>query len=213
MKKWLRIPLIIILAVLTILIFNEPGPVWFFPIFLIAYLFKDKLSRLENLKPRLIIKYVIFGVLIGLIIEMFAIIASQSIPIGQRALFHQEPIPDLILAIGYYAMLMLGSYIMLRRYNYSLKQIFILGGIFGVILEQHGGVLLSIFEGNILGGIYVFLSYSSLIALPYLVFQKGFNKFKRKETIWKYLISLLILIGFYLLFLGYFLIVNPIVSS
>mgnify|MGYP003977509971 CR=1 FL=1 len=150
MKKWLRIPLIIILAVLTILIFNEPGPVWFFPIFLIAYLFKDKLSRLENLKPRLIIKYVIFGVLIGLIIEMFAIIASQSIPIGQRALFHQEPIPDLILAIGYYAMLMLGSYIMLRRYNYSLKQIFILGGIFGVILEQHGGVLLSIFEGNIL---------------------------------------------------------------
>ena len=204
----------IILAILVFLVFNEPGPVWFFPIFVIAYFLRKHLSRLGNLNMKLITKYVIVGVIIGLAIEFLAIIATQSIPYGQRELFHQAPIPDLILALGYYATLMLGSYFILKRYKYSLKEFFILGGIFGLIFEAYGQVFLSVIQGNFLGGIYVFLSYSSLIALPYMIFEKEFEKDKtpKKSSKLKYIKSLLILALFHLIFLAYFIIVNPILG-
>ena len=106
---------------------------------------------------------------------------SLKLPADQRALFHPMPIPDLIFAVGYYAALSVAGYLLLKKTSFSLKQVFILGGIFGLIAEQHGAVLMGVLAGNILGGLYVFLSYASLLAIPYLIFEKDFARKKREE--------------------------------
>ena len=118
-------------------------------------IFEFKKIKLRN-------KYVFVGLVVGLIIESLAIISSMSRLPENRDLFHPDPIPDLILAIGFYIVLMLGSYFILKKYKFSLKQFFITGGIFGLIFEEHGVVLLKLLNGDILGGIYVILSYGSL---------------------------------------------------
>jgi len=215
MKKFIKPVLIIILAILTFLIFNEPGPVWMFSLFLILYLLRNPIKKIISIvMPIRSLKYFLIGLISGLFIEFLAILSSMKLPVGQRALFHQEPIQDLILAAGYYAFLTIGTYFILKKYEFSLKEIFILGGIFGLIAEQHGGILLQLLSGNILGGIYVFLSYGSFLALPYMLFNEDFNKFDRKKAAFlKYLFALLILAIGYGLFLLYFLLMNPIVGS
>ncbi|MBW2989961.1 hypothetical protein KY358_06620 [Candidatus Woesearchaeota archaeon] len=212
MNSILKIFVVLALSFLTFIIFNDPGPVWFFPLFLVALLFKDFFAKFRIMKGGLALRYVCAGVFFGLLIEFLAILSSQGVPAGQRALFHQEPIPDMILAFGYYALIMVGSYMILKKYDYSLKEFFVFGGIFGILLEEHGKVLLQVLAGNILGGIYVFLSYSSLLALPYVIFNEDFKRYPRKSSILKYPVSLLMLIVFYLFFLGYFLLVNPLIS-
>jgi hypothetical protein len=215
MFKLIKYILTILLIILTFLVFNEPGPVWFFPLFLLIYLLKNPIRRVINFKKiKLPIKYVLVGLMMGLFIEFLAILSSMKLPPEQRALFHPEPIPDLILSIGCYTALMIGSYFILKKYYFSLKQFFIFGGIYGLILEEHGGVLLQLLSGNILGGIYVFLSYGSLLAIPYLLFNENFNIFNRKKSNFlKYLFALLILLLSYMFFLIYYVLVNPIVSS
>lgn len=215
MANFIKYISITILIILTILIFNEPGPVWFFPIFLVIYLLKNPIRKIISLLvPKVLLRYFLIGLASGLFIEFLAILSSAKLPLEQRALFHPDPIPDLILALGYYTALTLATYFILRKYNFSLKEFFILGGIFGLLAEEHGKILIQLLSGNILGGIYVFLSYSSFLALPYMIFSEDFNKFKRKKSIIsKYLIALLILALFYALFLLYYLLINPILSS
>lgn len=215
MGKFIKSILIIILIILTFLIFNEPGPVWFFALFLIFYLSRKSIRKIINLLiHKLAVKYFLTGIVGGLFIEFLAILSSMKLPPAQRALFHPDPIPDLILGVGYYTALTLGGYFIVKRYKFSLIQFFLLGGIFGLIGEEHGGVLLQLLAGNILGGIYVFLSYASFIALPYMLFNEKFNKFIRKKSrILKYPVGLLILAFFYVLFLLYYLLINLILSS
>lgn len=211
MPKFIKYIPTILLIILTFLIFNEPGPIWLFPFFLILYHLKDPIQKFLRLNIQ---KYLMVGILIGLFIELLAIIDNLNVPPEQRALFHPDPIPDLILGFGYYLFLMLGSYLVLKKYDYSLKQFFIITGIYGIISEQNGAILLQVLGGNILAGIYVFLSYGPLFAIPYLFFINDFKQLQRKKSKFlKYPITLLILELSYGLFLIYYLSVNPIVSS
>jgi len=204
--------ILILLAVLNIVIFNEPGPVWMFSLFLVLIVFKEQILKIIHVKFKLSNKYVITGLIAGLIIEVLAIINSMKLAPADRALFHPDPIPDLILAVGYYVLLGIGSYILLRKNKFYVNEVFVLGGIFGLIVEQHGLVLLSVFAGNILGGIYVFLSYGAFLALPYLLY---FNEFKGKRNSSKimYVKTLLIWAVFYLAFLVYYVSVKAILAS
>ncbi len=198
-KVYFAIPLIL----LTFIIFQEPGPIWFFPIFLLAYIFEDKIKR--KAQRSLFSKYVITGLVVGILIELLAIINTANIPLGERALFHQLPIPDLILAAGYYAALFIGSFIIVKKYNFSVKQLFILGGVFGLIFEQFGIILLSF---SLLNYAYVFLSYGSFLALPYLIYKDNFKK-RNKISLLRFIKSFFILVFFYLIFSIYFFILNP----
>lgn len=197
---------------MTYLVFNKPGPVWLFPPLLILYPLREKIGGfVGKLTKKKNIKYVISGLFVGLIIEILAIINSMKLAPEQRALFHPEPITDLIFGAGYYILLMTGSYLIAKRYNFSLKQFFVLGGIFGLLLEQHGEVLLQVLGGNILGGIYVFLSYGALLAFPYMFFESDFGKSDKKRKklgFFGYVLSFLILAGFYLLFLVYYSVIG-----
>ncbi len=200
---------IIFLAIITIIVFNEPGPVWFFPVFLIALMIRKDIRKWMPAKKKISSKYVAFGLAAGLFIEVLAILNSLKLVPEQRALFHPLPVPDLIIAVGYYAVLSIASYLILKKTSFSLKQVFVLGGIFGLIAEQHGAVLLGILAGNILGGIYVFLSYASFLAIPYLIFERDFARRKREKPVFASYPIVLVYWGVaYVIFLAYYIIVS-----
>jgi len=195
--------LLIIIALFTLFVFNEAGPIWVFSVFILFYIFRNKIKVKLSL-----LKYILFALITGLFIEALAIINSLKLPIEERALFSPYPIPDLIFAIGYYSFFALGIFFILRKYKFSLKELFIIGGIFGIFAEQHGLVFLSF---NSINYLYVFLSYGSFIALPYLIFFRDFKKLKRKQTNLKYLFIILALIVSYLAFLVYYLLLSQII--
>lgn len=215
MINLIKLVIIIPLVVLTFIIFNEPGPIWFFALFLILYLLKDPIKKIiSGVMPVLPIRYFLVGVIGGLFIECLAILNNLKLPAEQRVLFHPDPIPNLILGLGQYVALAIGSYFILRKFDFSLWEFFVFTGIFGVVIEEHGGILMQVLGGNILGGIYVFLSYASFLALPYMLFREDFNEFSRKKAIIpKYLIAILILALFYALFLLYVFLMTPIVGA
>lgn len=215
MVKLVKSILIILLAILTVLIFNEPGPIWLFAIFLIVYLLRNPIRKTINqVLPKLSIKYFLAGFITGMFIEFLAILNNMKLPPEQRVLFHPDPIADLILGAGQYIALTVGTYFILKKCDFSIKEFFVLGGVFGLVVEQHGGILMQLLNGNILGGIYVFLSYSSLLAFPYMLFSKDFSDFNRtKSIIPKYVIAVSILVFFYALFLLYILLMYPLFGT
>ena len=207
-----------ILVLVTLGIFRNPGPVWLFPIFLIAYQYKDKLykekeiiknkKKLKWLPKHLGKKYVLTGILIGIFLEILSIINNMGIEIGKKTLFHQKPIQDIILALGYYGILAIAGYWILRKYKYSILQFFTLGSIFGIVFEQHGKILLGLFNLKILDGIYVMLTYGSFFGLNYLIYLRYFKEQRLNPGTKDYLKSFLSLGIAYFCFLIYYYLAN-----
>lgn len=85
-------------------------------------------------------------------------------------LLHPQLLPDLILAIGFYGSFGIVWSFLLKRFNYSLKEVFILQGLFGVFLEQKGAVFLqglAILPVGIILWFFVCIVYGSFIAIPF----------------------------------------------
>ena len=203
--------ILIILLAFLVLIVTAPGPIWFFPLFLVVYLLREKISFLLKRFRSLPIKFFAIALLTGFFVELLAIINSLPLPPEQRALFHPDPLPDLIFAFGYYAFIALGAFFILKRYDFSLRKFFSFAGIYGVLTEQLGAVFAMVLSGNLLAGIYVFFSYGSFLALPYLVLEKDFAELKRKKTrITSYILSMLVLFFCFFLFALYFLVVQAV---
>ncbi len=161
--------------ILTILSFENPM-LFIFPMWIFVVLLKTPLTRVFAKFPR-DWGFVVAGVLFGLLTELFAILNSLDLPPDERILLHPEPIPDLIYGLFYYSFLIFTWYFLLRKINFSVKDIFFLTGIFGIFVEETGQVFLRIFSQPVTGFLYAIMVafvYGIFPMLAYLLTEGRF---------------------------------------
>lgn len=114
----------------------------------------------------------------GLLTEIAAWLGHYLARSPDPALFHPQLIPDLIIGVGFYLGWALAWLIVLQRWTWSLRAVFLTMGLFGVGIEQQGAVLIGaigVLPANpLLSGymlLYVALVYGSFIGLGYLPLQ------------------------------------------
>lgn len=154
MKK--HIFLIFIAIIFTFLGFTS-GPMAFLaPLAIVTYFFRDKIFLfLNRFSP--LAAFVISGVIFGLITELLAIIENLDISADQRVLLSASPVKDILFGFVYYSLVMFTWYFLLKRYNYSRKEVFLVTGIYGVFVERSGQVLIGIFNAPIIGSLYALI--------------------------------------------------------
>lgn len=166
----------------------SPNPLSLYPIFVLAYFFREKI----NFSPKLWFPYVL---LVCLSLEFLAWLGNYIEANPEPALFHPQLIPDLLLGIGFYSGWVLAWWIVLRRWHFSVLEVFVLQGLYGVVFEQDGAILLlgiSQFPLGLVFWLYVFLVYGSTMGLVYLPFRARTEK--QKSSFWKYPALLLLMI-------------------
>ncbi|MCX7858821.1 MAG: hypothetical protein N2385_01920 [Chloroflexus sp.] len=96
----------------------------------------------------------------------------------EPALLHPQLIPDLIISIGVYSAWWLAWWLMLQYYHFTTSEIFVITGLYGVIIEQQGAILLAGLSTFPLGAIlWVFVAtvYGSTMALAFFLVRDSFT--------------------------------------
>lgn len=133
------------------------SPMWLaFSVWILVYLFRTRLrqwiDRWNLPKP-----YIGLGVIFGLVIELFAILDNVNLPPDERILLNPNPVADLIMAVPYYLLIGVTWYALLRRFAYTARQVFFVTGVFGIVVEQNGAILLGLMGSPIIGGLLALL--------------------------------------------------------
>ncbi|MHA1339782.1 MAG: hypothetical protein ACTSRZ_03210 [Promethearchaeota archaeon] len=204
------------IIVLTIVLLFKEAQILIISVFLFILVIKhQEVSEYENYfanqekipresvrsinKIRLFLAITLVGLIFGELTELFAVLSNLHLPPEERILFLPDPILDLLVAIAYYLPIMIVVAIFLVKFQIDLKFIFILGGIYGVITEQNGAILLSL---NFIFWIYVFLVYGSFISIPYVIFAGKLSNItlKRKNKVFVFVLFLVsMLFAFFIL--------------
>ena len=185
MNKPLFLASIILLVALT---FGKLYMLTLLPIFLLILSITPTKNIFTKMKSPTLLKFLILGILTGLLTETLAIMNNLHLPAAEKALFNPDPVMNIIVSFGYYIPLIIAWFFVLKKYKFKTSQIFIISGIIGVFAEGVGAALLSF---NILVWIYVFLVHGSIVALPFSILQDEFSKFKTKDKKTKYLIAII----------------------
>ena len=142
------------------------GTTWLiFTVLTALHRFRERVWRLYGRSGSLA-KYLAVGMASAYLTEVLAVIDNLKRPPGERALLHPDPLTDLYLAFAYYLPFVLYWGLVVRRYDYSWREVFLIGGATGILMEQSGAVFLSM---NPLAWLYVLLVYGSYKAIPVLV--------------------------------------------
>jgi len=123
-------------------------------------------------------RYVLTGLTSAYLLEILAVIDNLKREPSERILLNPSPPVDIYLALAYYTPFILYWGLVLRKYDYSPRDVFILGGVSGIFMEQTGAVFLSL---NILAWFYVFLVYGSYKAIPAFLHWQSLRKNRRKN--------------------------------
>jgi|SRR3989344_1443247 len=186
---------LIFLGLILIFIGFEKPMTFIFPLWIFTYLFKEKLTKISEIIPKNY-RFLVLGILFGLLLETFAIMQNWSLPDEQKILISPDPLLDLIYGFFYYFLLIAAWFFLLKRTSYSKKDVFILTGIYGIFTEEIGQVFLRIFEVPLYGLLYALLIatiYGIFPMLAYLLTEKNFEGTRRKVRKRSYFFALLLL--------------------
>lgn len=165
-----------------------------FPMWIFAYLFKEKISLLLNRFP-LPVAFIGTGIFFGLLTEFFAILNNLSVPAEQRILISPNPALDLIYGFFYYMNLIVVWYLLLRKISYSKKEVFLITGLVGIFTEESGQVFLRILSTPLEGSLYtviVMFVYGIFPMITYLLCEERFKRTKTNFAL-KYIFAILAL--------------------
>lgn len=98
------------------------------------------------------------------------------------ALFHPQLIPDLVIGVGVYVAWWLTWWLALRRFAFSTAEVFVTTGLYGILLEQQGKILLAglkTFPTGLVLWAFVALAYGSTMALAVQLGGAGFPGTRR----------------------------------
>lgn len=152
-----------------------------FPMWVIVYLFRDRISGILGNLP-LPIAFIGAGVIFGLMTETFAIIDNLSVPHTQRILIDAEPALDLIYGFFYYLMMVTTWYFVLLYHRFSMVEIFLISGLFGIFTEETGAVFLQIFHAPLYGIFYAIIVMFIYGIFPMLALMVTEGRFENKGT-------------------------------
>lgn len=141
-----------------------------------------------------------FGLLVfacGMIAEVLAWGVGFLKHAENPALFHPQLVYDLLIGISQYGAWAIVWYFWSKRYSFSVSKVFLLQGIYGVLLEQKGAILiqglLQMPTGIVLW-LYVFAVYGSMPAIAYLL-SGGTAERGEKPKLISYILILLSLLA------------------
>lgn len=200
--KKVKTPLLILSAIIPLfglLKFPADPLLPIYTVFVLFFLFGRKFYSKESgetTNAKFPIKFAFLIVVVGLVAESLAwgvnFLARRETP----ALFHPQLVYDLIISLAMYGAWAIVWFYWTRRHSFSLVQVFIIQGIYGVLLEQKGTIfiqgLLNMPIG-ILFWIYVFVVYGSITALAYLL-SGGITSGGERPNLLKYALILLSLL-------------------
>ena len=153
-----------------------------FPLFGIVYSVHTRIQLSMNHFYK---KYIVLGLVFGLFTEVLAVLDNLDTPPEERILFSPDPGMDLVLGVGFYFFIALLWSILVKRYTFTFKSVFIIGGLWGIVMENDMAVLVSPLTQGILIGllsyVFVFFVYGPFMAIPPLFFKESLNTQERKE--------------------------------
>ncbi len=154
--------LILIAALIPIVMIPFTGLTWvILSIYCFIVYFRKSSEWYSKIPMDSRVKFFLFSLLFGMITEVFAVVDNLPKPPGERILLNPDPVIDLYLALGYYSAFSLIWTLAYHRFDFNHFSVFIIGGSFGLVFEQTGGILFSL---NPFIYLYVFLVYGSFQA-------------------------------------------------
>lgn len=144
-----------------------------------------------------------FGLLLvttGLVAECLAWLNNFLECRENPPLLHPQLGADLLTGFMFYGIWALAWGLVLRRWRFRLPEVFALQGLFGVLLEQRGAVLLqglSTLPVGLVLWLYVFAVYGSIAAIPYAVGEPCYlpTAWSRRNDRWKYVALPLLIVA------------------
>jgi hypothetical protein len=128
-----------------------------------------------------------FGLLVlasGLLTETLAWLSSYLTRAAEPALLHPQLAYDLLLSPVVYGGWALAWPLLMRRWRFSLAEVFVIQGLYGILLEQEGAILrqgLAAMPWGLVLWAYVFLVYGAAIGLAYLPFEREYAREDRRR--------------------------------
>lgn len=147
----------------------------------------------DSLSPA--VRFVMATVGVGLLTEVLAWIGNYNACNPVPALFHPQLVPDLILATGFYGAWGIAWALVAARYRFTVGQMFWTQGLFGVVIEQQGAVLLSglaAMPAGLLLWLYVAAVHGSIIGGAFQLVG-GRVGGQQREGRWKYPIAWIVI--------------------
>jgi len=166
-----------------------------FPLWIFTYLLKAPISRLLS-KPPKGIRFIAAGICFGMIVEVLAVFNNINLPAKERILLDSKPAADLVLGFFYYGFVIVSWYFLLRIINFSLLEVFLITGIYGVFAEETGHVFLRMLTHPLSGGVYAILVmfvYGLFPMLALMVTSDAYPNDRRSSSFGAYLLALVIL--------------------
>ncbi len=192
-----------LLLVLLVLLGLQGPMLLLFPMWIFTWLFRQALSRPLARLPQAG-GFLLAGIAYGMLTEIFAILTNLNLPPEQRILLDPNPRNDLVLGLLYYTSLILAWYLLLRRQAYSPREIFFLTGLYGIVVEESGGVLFRLFTQPLTGAPYALLVMLVYGLFPMLALQLTAGQFPperpREKRLQRYALALFALFLQYALY-------------
>jgi hypothetical protein len=120
----------------------------------------------------------------GLLTETLAWTSSYLARDPEPALLHPQLAYDLLLSPVVYGGWALAWPILMRRWQFTLAEVFSVQGVYGILIEQQGAVLrqgLASLPWGVVLWAYVFLVYGSAIGLAHLPFERAYAADDRRR--------------------------------
>ena len=171
------------LALIPAILIPLLGLTWLnFSAFCLLVHYREAFSRwYGNLKLSKELKFLLFALVFGYLVEILAVIDNIPLPPEDRILLNSNPALDLYLALGYYLAFAIVWLLILRRYRFKFWEVFLIAGSFGILFEQTGRIFLSF---NPFLWLYVFLVYGSFQASTPVLAREEFSSAK-ELSVWK----------------------------
>lgn len=198
----IKLPLLILSAIIPLLgLLKSPQdtllPIYsiFVLLFVARNIFKRNSDNFPD--PKFPFRFAFLIFVCGMIAEVLAWGVGFLKHAENPALFHPQLVFDLLIGIGQYGAWGVVWYFWSKRYSFSVSKVFLLQGIYGVLLEQKGAIfiqgLLQMPAGIVLW-LYVFAVYGSIAAIAYLL-SGGMSETGEKPSLLKYVLILLSLLA------------------
>ena len=127
-----------------------------YPMWIFTHLNRDRLRRMVRGVP-FSVSFIGFGVIFGLLTEIFAIINNSTLPPEKRILLAPDPLLDLIYGFFFYFLFMAVWCLLIKRFTYSKKEVFVIAGLYGICTEEVGQVLVRVFTVPVTGFLYAII--------------------------------------------------------
>lgn len=203
---WIKKVLLIISALIPLIgLFRFPPDALLpiYSVFIFLLFFGRKFFDRNATNSNFPVKFAILIFATGMVAEILAWSVGFFKHAENPALFHPQLVYDLLIGISQYGAWAAVWYFWSKRYTFSISKVFLLQGIYGVLLEQKGAIFIQGLLHLPLGIIfwaYVFVVYGSIPAIAYLLSGEMASE-GRKPSLLKYVLILLSLLAASIIFM------------